>query len=190
MAAVFQSSCSFLWVPESSPRLTNVAWLCLMASKASCPPPMPLTPAGSVAGPTITKSLYITYWRLMADPFSTSFISAAGECTKSTSASPFSPNASACPVPTAIVLTSYPILLWNRGTSTSKRPVSAVLVVVARMIGSLGWHAVVNRTRASTTVSANNWVLFTANTPLLGTYVLFSSLLWVSSHRAAVARIQ
>ena len=62
------------------------------------------------------------------------FISASGECTSSTSASPFWPIDIACPEPTAIVLTIRPDCFSNAGTSTSSSPESCVLVVVARMI--------------------------------------------------------
>ena len=61
------------------------------------------------------------------------FTSASGECTSSTSASPFWPIVIAWPEPTAIVLTIRPDCFSNCGTSTSSSPESWVLVVVARI---------------------------------------------------------
>ena len=76
----------------------------------------------------------------MPKPSSMNFFSASGECTSSTSASPFWPMVMACPEPTAIVLTTNPDCFSNAGTSTSSRPVSCVLVVVAR-IRFFSWAA-------------------------------------------------
>src|SRR3972149_3359561 len=57
----------------------------------------------------------------------------AGACTRMTSASPRSAIAIAAPVPTAIVLTLYPVRASNMGTRTSSRPESWVLVVVDKI---------------------------------------------------------
>jgi len=53
---------------------------------------------------------------------------------RSTSASPCSPIAKALPVPTAMVLTLYPVAFSKSGINASSKPESWVLVVVARMI--------------------------------------------------------
>ena len=60
------------------------------------------------------------------------FSSAAGEWVNSTSASPRRPSSSACPLPAATALTSIPVFSLKSGSSTSSKPVSRVLVVVAR----------------------------------------------------------
>ena len=59
--------------------------------------------------------------------------SASGEWTRRISASPRFPSAMACPDPTAMVFTVMLLLFSKRGMRTSRRPVSWVLVVVARM---------------------------------------------------------
>jgi hypothetical protein len=60
--------------------------------------------------------------------------SSAGECTNSASAWPRAPSSMASPEPTASVLTLHSLARSNAGTSVSSRPVSRVLVVVARII--------------------------------------------------------
>ena len=69
----------------------------------------------------------------MPKPSFMNFSSAAGEWTRRTSASPFSPIAIACPDPTAIVFTKKPVFFSNAGIRTSRSPESCVLVVVARI---------------------------------------------------------
>ena len=49
-----------MWVPLSSPREAKVASAAAMAARASAAVAMPVMPAGSAAGPTMMKSLYIT----------------------------------------------------------------------------------------------------------------------------------
>jgi hypothetical protein len=126
---------SFLCVPESSPLETKSAPAAAIALKASAAEAASLTLALSSAGPTTTKSLCMTMRRRSPNPSSTNVFSSSGEWTRSTSASPRFPMAMACPEPTAIVLTVRPVFFSKRGTSTSRRPVSCVLVVVARMTG-------------------------------------------------------
>ncbi len=50
-----------------------------------------------------------------------------------TSASPFLPISRASPVPLSMGLTLYPVFSSKMGMSSSSKPVSTVLVVVARM---------------------------------------------------------
>ena len=57
--AIFQSASSAECVPDLSPREMNDALLSLIALSAATMS-LPLTPAGSLFGPTRTKSLYIT----------------------------------------------------------------------------------------------------------------------------------
>ena len=130
--ACFHRSFSRALVPESSPRDTNSA--CAAAIFATAPTlSRPRTPAGSLAGPTSTKSLCITNRRCPAVPSATNACSAAGECTSSTSASPRRPSSMAWPLPTASVLTCHPLSRVNCGSSSSSSPESWVLVVVARI---------------------------------------------------------
>ena len=75
----------------------------------------------------------MTSRRAPAVPSATNASSAAGECTSSTSASPRRPSSRACPLPTASVLTCQPVARVNSGSSSSSRPESWVLVVVARI---------------------------------------------------------
>jgi hypothetical protein len=63
--------------------------------------------------------------------------SASGECTRSTSAWPRAPRSSACPEPTATVLTLHLLAFSKAGTKVSSSPVSRVLVVVAMIIWPL-----------------------------------------------------
>src|SRR5690349_1493797 len=102
--AAFHSSSSLAFVPDSSARDANGAFVSAIRRNASIVG-APATCAGSEGGPTSTKSLLITYLRLAEWPPATNSRSAAGECTSSTSASPRAPRASACPEPTATVLT-------------------------------------------------------------------------------------
>ena len=76
-----------------------------MVVSASAADFMPLMPAGSFAGPTMTKSLCMTSWRLITDPLSTSACSELGACARTASASPRSPIARASPEPTAMTFT-------------------------------------------------------------------------------------
>ncbi len=63
MPDAFQSLSSALLVPELSPREMKSAFLFMMVVSALPTSFMPLMPAGSLFGPTTTKSLYITGWR-------------------------------------------------------------------------------------------------------------------------------
>ena len=67
---------SFLWVPELSPREAKIAWLLAIACKAPLASLLVFMLAGSVSGPTTTKSLYITSNRLTPNPSDTNFSSA------------------------------------------------------------------------------------------------------------------
>src|SRR5581483_2390472 len=140
--ACFQSSSSRRWVPDLSPRETNRDCVSAIRSRASTALARPLTLAGSSAGPTRTKSLYMTSRRFRILPSATYFFSSAGAWHRLTSASPRAASASACPVPTAIVLTEYPVCFSNIGTRTSSRPESWVLVVVERITTLEGVWAV------------------------------------------------
>ncbi len=99
--AFFQSSSSFLWVPESSPRETNGNSRWLIWRRASAPAVADVMPAGSSLGPAITKSFQKTGTRATPWPSATNFFSAAGAWTSTMSTSPFWPWVSACPVPVA-----------------------------------------------------------------------------------------
>ena len=101
-------------VPDLSPRLAKGAFFPEIAFRASAEV-LPFTFAGSEAGPTMMKSLYMTSRRSL--PFF-SFMkaaSASGSCTSSTSTSPFLPYCRALPVPTATHWSSMPVSFWNRG---------------------------------------------------------------------------
>ena len=58
--AACQSCSSALCVPLSSPREANGALAAAIFASAAVASVMPATPAGSLFGPTMTKSLYIT----------------------------------------------------------------------------------------------------------------------------------
>ena len=132
--ALFHSASSFAWVPESSPLDPNGARARAILRIAAGASPAPAVRAGSEDGPTSTKSLCITAMRPAPWPSRMNASSAAGECTSRTSASPRSPSSSACPDPTASVLTRQSDPRSNSGTRASRSPVSRVLVVVARNI--------------------------------------------------------
>ena len=91
----------------------------------------PRTLAGSAGGPTRTKSLCMTARRPSPWPSAMNRSSSSGEWARITSASPRRPSCRACPLPTATTFTSMPVCSRNSGTSTSSRPLSCVLVVVA-----------------------------------------------------------
>ena len=93
-------------------------------------------PAGSPAGPTMTKSLYITGKRSTPHPSATKASSAARACTNTTSASPRLPVSSAWPVPCATTRTSIPVFAWNSGRMCAKRPEFSVEVVEATVMNS------------------------------------------------------
>ena len=65
------------WVPLSSPRLRRAPWRRRCLRKARLASFTPVTPAGSLAGPTITKSLYMTSRRSMPSPSATNLSSPA-----------------------------------------------------------------------------------------------------------------
>ena len=134
MPACSQSLSSFAWVPDSSARDANSALDSAIACSACAVSPAPATPAGSPGGPTSTKSLCMTDSRVKPRPSSMNACSASGECTSSTSAWPRAPRSIACPEPTATVLTLHDPVRSKAGTNVSSRPVSCVLVVVARII--------------------------------------------------------
>src|SRR3546814_17390260 len=64
---VCSSDLSALSVPLSSPREANGAAAPAIVLSAATESVMPLTPAGSAVGPTMTKSLYITGLRRSAE---------------------------------------------------------------------------------------------------------------------------
>jgi hypothetical protein len=90
---------------------------------------MPRTFAGSFAGPTTMKSLYITSRRSTPNPAATNLSSSGRLWTSTTSTSPFSPSFMAFPVPTEITWTLRPLAASNFGTITLSRPELSVLVV-------------------------------------------------------------
>ena len=87
--ASFHSRSSALCVPLSSPRETNGALASAIFLKAATTSLEPAILAGSLAGPTTTKSLYITSKRFTPQPSATNFSSEGLSCTNSTSPSPF-----------------------------------------------------------------------------------------------------
>ena len=110
-----QSPSSAWWVPLSSPREANGASAPAIFANAATASVMPVTPAGSAGGPTMTKSLYITSKRTTPCPSATNFSSADLACTSRTSPSPFAAFLIACPVPTATTRTSIPVFSVNLG---------------------------------------------------------------------------
>src|SRR5262250_3095093 len=133
MPACFQSPSSRRWVPDLSPRETKRDEVSAIRLRASTAFGRPLIRAGSSSGPTTMKSLYMTRRRCRILPSSTYFRSSEGACTSATSASPRAARASACPVPTEMVLTERLDFFSNMGTRTSSSPDSWVLVVVDGM---------------------------------------------------------
>ena len=129
--AAAQIASSAVWVPDLSARLAKGAWAFAMAANASLARVSAAIRAGSAAGPTITKSLYMTSNRSRACRSATNWSSASRAWTSSTSASPRRPMAMACPVPTATTSTRQPAARSNAGRIAASSPVSAVLVVVA-----------------------------------------------------------
>src|SRR3989304_1986459 len=142
IAAAFQSVSSRACVPELAPRLMKVAPLVAMAFSASTAVFADWAPTASEGGPTRMKSLCITSSRSLPKPSVMNCTSAAGEWTRRTSASPLRPIVIAWPEPTAIGFAVQPVRFSKRGRSTSSRPESWVLVVVARMISPLCGTAV------------------------------------------------
>ena len=132
-----QTSRSFRCVPESSPLETKGERPSAIAPNASAMEVEPRMLAGSDGGPTRTKSLCMTARRLSPWPSAMNRSSSSGEWARITSASPRRPNWRACPLPTATTFTSMPVSSRNSGTSTSSRPLSCVLVVVASV--SVPW---------------------------------------------------
>src|SRR3954451_22280153 len=137
MSACCQSLSSLALVPDSSAREANGDVVLAIALMACSMPSALAVLAGSDGGPTKTKSVCITARRGGPWPSFMNVCSAAGEWTSSTSAWPRAPRSSACPEPTATVLTLQSLAFSNAGTSVSSSPVSRVLVVVARIVGPL-----------------------------------------------------
>ena len=77
----------------------------------------------------------------ISSPLSTYGFSASGAWTSTASASPRFAISRAAPVPTAMGFTSMQVSCRNIGSRESSRPVSWVLVVVARMISPQGLRA-------------------------------------------------
>ena len=120
--ASVHSFCSCLCVPLSSPRLTNGAVALAISIKAPAALSAVRIPAGSSAGPTKTKSLYMISRRCVPNSASKNWSSAARECTRMASTSPASPRRSAWPVPTTINWISNPRSDLISGNRTSDRP--------------------------------------------------------------------
>ena len=127
--ASFQRLFSFLWVPLSSPRDAKRDPDSAILVRAPVTSVMPLIPAGSAFGPTMTKSLYMTSKRSTPLPSATNFSSDGLAWTSSTSPSPLAAFLSAWPVPTATTRTSMPVLSLNWGRMLSRRPEFWVEVV-------------------------------------------------------------
>ena len=136
--ASFQSRSSDLCVPLSSPRETNGALLSAIFLKAATTSLEPAMPAGSLAGPTTMKSLYMTSKRFTPPPSATNFSSDGLSCTNSTSPSPLTAFLMAWPVPTATTRTSMPVFFVNIGRMCLKRPEFSVDVVDCTMMNLSG----------------------------------------------------
>jgi len=98
-----QIAFSLVFVPLSSPREMNKAPESAIAWNASAAVALPATPAGSSAGPTITKKLYINGIRVSSKPSPMNFSSCDLECTRRMSASPVRPFSIAAPVPAEVI---------------------------------------------------------------------------------------
>src|SRR6185503_9475223 len=131
MPASFQKRSSAACVPLLSPRDANGVFAAAIAFTAATVSLDPLILAGSAAGPTMTKSLYITSRRSTPKPSATNFSSASRSCTKTTSASPRLPMSSAWPVPCATTRTLIPVFAPNSGRMCLNRPDCSVDVVEA-----------------------------------------------------------
>jgi hypothetical protein len=111
----FQMSFSFVFVPELSPRDTNVARpeapAAAIASNAVAASWLPAaaTPAGSPGGPTITKSFHMIVRPAGSSekPSATNCASRAGAWVISTSPCPARAFVIAWPVPTATTLSRH-----------------------------------------------------------------------------------
>ena len=135
-----QISFSFVFVPELSPRDTNVARpaapAAAIASNAAAASWLPAaaTPAGSPGGPTTTKSFHMIVRPAGSseNPSATNCASSAGACVISTSPWPARALVIAWPVPTATIFSRHcGNSRWNSGTITcSSRPESRTLVVL------------------------------------------------------------
>src|SRR5215472_16150065 len=134
MAASPQSRSSSSFVPLLSPRERNVDFAFAIFLKAATESVMPAIPAGSLVGPTMMKSLYMTSRRPTPSPAATNLSSAWRSCTNTTSASPRCPSASAWPVPTATTRTSIPVALAKAGSRWVKSPEFSVEVVDATVM--------------------------------------------------------
>ena len=132
--AASQSRSSAWCVPLSSPREAKTASTAAIACSATTASAPPAIPAGSSAGPTMTKSLYITSTRSTPKPSATKASSAGREWTKTMSASPRLPVSSAWPVPCATTRTSIPLIASNSGRMWPKRPEASVEVVEATVM--------------------------------------------------------
>ena len=129
MPAIFQSASSAACVPDLSPREIKSTPLSLTALSAAAMSFGPLTPAGSLLGPTRMKSLYMTACRFSPKPPATNFSSWGLAWTNTTSQSPRRPVSSACPVPCERTFTSIPVLALNSGKICPNNPESWVDVV-------------------------------------------------------------
>ena len=125
-----QILCSARCVPDSSARETNVKRPCEIRRNASRGSVRPRICAGSVAGPTITKSLYITFRRATPKPSATNFSSSLLLWLRITSTSPLRPNFKTWPVPPKVTRTLSPDAFSNAGMSQASKPESSVVVVV------------------------------------------------------------
>src|SRR5215472_13166437 len=134
MPAACQRLISAICVPDRSPREMKGALLALIVCSAKTTFLPPLMPAGSLLGPIMTKSLYITELRFTPNPSATNFSSASFACTNTTSASPRRAVSRAWPVPCAKTLTVIPVFCLKIGNRYSNKPESCVDVVDATTI--------------------------------------------------------
>src|SRR5215471_7234817 len=134
MPAACQRLISAICVPDRSPREMNGALLALIVCSAKTAFLPPLMPAGSLVGPIMTKSLYITELRFTPNPSAINFSSASFACTNTTSASPRRAVSRAWPVPCAKTLTVIPVFCLKIGNRYSNKPESCVDVVDATTI--------------------------------------------------------
>src|SRR6516164_3658658 len=74
MPAACQGLISAICVPDRSPREMKGALLALIVCSAKTAFLPPLMPAGSLLGPIMTKSLYITELRFTPNPFRNKFL--------------------------------------------------------------------------------------------------------------------
>ena len=181
-----QISRSLVFVPELSPRETKCARPAAPAAAIASSAPTASwraacsTPAGSLAGPTMTKSFHITVRPTGSSekPSATNWRSSAGEWPMSTSPWPARAFVIACPVPTATNLRSYcgkrrsncGVMSW------SSTPESRTLVVLCTIRSRLACAPAVPAAMSSTAAASA-----TVLTPRRAPPILISSVPFLRS---------